>query len=124
MHLLDLFVDLLTLTFVATEKSCQIKLDWRSHKESVRVFDLDLDLLTLTLAGHRKERITALMAAAAAGNLEVTRMLIQHGADVNRKSPSISNATGSRTIFPGQNHFRFIKTTLVAKQIPCLARDS
>ena len=41
------------------------------------------------------------MASAAAGNLECTRLLLQHNASINLRSPSIQHRDGSRTVFPG-----------------------
>ncbi len=42
------------------------------------------------------------MAACAAGNVECARVLIQHGADVNRKSPSVQHVSDNKTVFPGE----------------------
>ena len=51
--------------------------------------------------GHRKEKISALMAAAAGGNLECTKVLLQHHANINLKSPPIQHTNGSKMVFPG-----------------------
>ena len=51
--------------------------------------------------GHRKEKITALMAAAAGGNVECSRVLLGHRAGINLRSPPLSHRDGNMVVFPG-----------------------
>ena len=41
------------------------------------------------------------MAAAAGGNVECTRVLLQHRANINHRSPPLSHRDGSKVVFPG-----------------------